>query len=183
MPLPENMLPYGLRDVKLTPMNSLTGVYGTMVDLPASRTFSFAESEDFEELRGDDIVQAEHGNGPLIDWDLEGGGMPLNALKVVAGGTVTDSGVTPSMKRVWLKAGTDARPEFHVEGQAINDNGGDTHVVVFRCKATGDIGSEFAEGSFAMLSASGRGYPDQNHSNKLWSIVQNETAAASVVPT
>lgn len=182
MALPANALPFGLRDVKLTPIDA-AGAYGSIVDLPASRTFSFSESEDFEELRGDDIVQAEHGNGPLIDWDLEQGGISLAALKVMAGGTLTQSGVTPNLKNLWAKGGLDARPYFYVEGQAINDNAGDTHVILYRCKATGDIGGEFSEGSFAMLGTSGRAYPDTLHSNKLWDIVHNETAAASVVPT
>ena len=52
MPLAET-LPFGLRDVKLTPV-SAAGVLGTSVDLPNGRTMSWEESEDFTTLRGDD---------------------------------------------------------------------------------------------------------------------------------
>ncbi|MFT8046885.1 hypothetical protein ACMYMB_23080, partial [Salmonella enterica subsp. enterica serovar Enteritidis] len=54
-------LPYGLRDVKLTPL--VNGVPGTPVDLPNARTLSFSESEDSEELRGDDKIVATRGKG------------------------------------------------------------------------------------------------------------------------
>ena len=53
-------LPYGLRDIKVTPI-SAAGVIGTMVDLPNARTLSFEENEDFVQLRGDDKVVAERG--------------------------------------------------------------------------------------------------------------------------
>ena len=40
--------PFGLRDVKLTPFtDETTEALGTAVDLPASRTLSFTEAEDF----------------------------------------------------------------------------------------------------------------------------------------
>ena len=55
MPLTTTPLPYGLRDVKITPYTNSTTL-GTPIDLPNSRTFAFTEAEDFEELRGDDKV-------------------------------------------------------------------------------------------------------------------------------
>ena len=102
MPLTIHPLPFGLRDLKVAPMTS-EGVYGAYVDLPASRTLSFQESEDFEELRGDDIVQASHGNGPVVVWTIEGGGLPITALQVMIGGTITETGVTPNQVKTLNK--------------------------------------------------------------------------------
>jgi hypothetical protein len=181
MALPANALPYGLRDVKLTPRNA-DGTYGTMVDLPAGRTLSWAEVEDFEELKGDDVVQAERGAGPTVNWSLEQGGISLEAYAVLAGGVVTTSGLTPNIVKTYSKSGLQSRPYFRIDGQAINDNGGDTHPVIYKCKATGDIGGEFSEGSFELTSASGRGYPDVENDNELYDLVQNETAAAITQP-
>lgn len=175
MALATNALPYGLRDVKISPIDS-GGTVGTPVDLPAARTLSWSETEDFEELRGDDQVLAERGNGATLDWDLEQGGISLAAYAVIAGGTVTVSGVAPNEKRTYAKGSSNSRPYFKIEGQAINDNGGDTHVVIYKAKATGDIGGEFSDGSFLLTSASGRGYNDG--AGKLYDIVQNETAVA-----
>lgn len=175
MALSNPALPYGLRDVKITPIDA-AGALGTPVDLPAGQTFSFSETENFEELRGDDIVQASRGDGPVVEWSLEAGGISIAAWKVLAGGTITDSGVTPNLKKTFAKKGLDARPYFKVEGQSISDSGGDVHCVVHKCKADGDLSGEFADGSFFVSSASGKGYP--NSTDDLYDFVQNETAAA-----
>lgn len=182
MALPVNSLPYGLRDVKLTPIDPSTGAYGVMVDLPASRTLTWAESEDFEQLRGDDIVQAERGNGPVGSWDLEQGGISLAAYAVISGGTTGEAGISPNIIRTFSKTGLQARPYFRVDGQAINDNGGDTHVILYRCKSTGDIGGEFTDGAFTVTKCSGSFYPDQNHASKLYDVIANETVTSIIQP-
>lgn len=179
MPLTTHALPFGLRDVKLSP--NVNGVEGTAVDLPVARTFSFSESEEFETLEGDDTTVGSHGAGPTVGWELESGGLPFEAFKVMAGGTITESGVTPNQVKTYSKLTTDARPYFNAEGQAISDSGGDVHGIVFRCKADGDLEGEFGNGAFFLLSASGTGFGDTvgvAPTNKLYDFVQNETAVA-----
>jgi hypothetical protein len=172
-----NTLPFGLRDVKLKSINA-AGALGTGVDLPVSRTFSFADTEDFEELRGDDQVVASHGSGPTVEWDLEGGGISLDAYAIMAGGSVTTTGTTPNQKKTYSKLITDARPYFFVEGQAISDSGGDFHTVVYYCKADGNLEGELGDGQFWLTSASGKGYA--NSAGKVYDFVQNETVSAIV---
>lgn len=179
MPLTTTPLPFGLRDVKLK--SNTNGVLGTAVDLPVSRTFSFSDTESFETLQGDDTTVASVGSGPTVDWELESGGMPFDAYKIMAGGTITDSGTTPAQKRVFSKLTTDSRPYFQVEGQAISDSGGDVHCIVYRCKADGNLEGEFSNGAFYLLKASGTGFGDTvgtTPTNKLYDFVQNETAVA-----
>jgi hypothetical protein len=173
-------LPFGLRDVKLTPLGADGATPGTAVDLPVSRTLSFSETEDFEELRGDDAVEASHGSGPIVEWDLESGGISLEAYAVMAGGTVATAGVTPAQIKTYEKATTNARPYFKIEGQSINDNGGDFHAVIFRAKADGSLEGEMADGSFWLSSASGKGYGslEAGTLGKVYRFVHNETAAA-----
>ena len=181
MPLTVHALPFGLRDVQLKPVNASTGVAGTKVDLPVSRTFSFSESEDFEELKGDDTTAASHGAGPVVEWELESGGLNFEAFQVMAGGTITSTGTTPAQKKVFSKLATDSRPYFQAEGQAISDSGGDVHCVVYRCKADDKLEGEFGNGAFFLTSASGKGYGDTvgtSPTNKLYDFVQNETAVA-----
>lgn len=179
MPIPNYALPFGLRQVKLTPINPTTGalVSASSVLLPASRTFSFTETEEFEDLDGDDRRIASHGAGPVVEWELEGGGISLAVWKVLAGGTVTDTGVSPAAIRKYTKLVTDARPYFQVEGVAISDNGGDFHGVVYKCKADGDLEAEMSNGSFLLTAASGHGLGDDT-TGKLYDWVHNETAAA-----
>lgn len=183
MALPTSALPYGMRDIKVTPITSdVAGVvtYGTFVDLPASRTLSWTQNEDFEELRGDDVVVAERGNGLLIEWDLEGGGISLDAKAVMDGSINTTSGVSPNSIKTNATIGTTSKPYFRIDGQAINDNGGDTKVILYRCKATGGLEGSFEEGSFTMTSCSGKAYP--NSAGKLYDVLHSETAAAITQP-
>lgn len=180
MPITTHPLPFGLRDVKITKLQA-DGISedGLAVDLPVSQTLSFSETEDYEELRGDDTVAATHGNGPTVDWSLESGGLPFEALEIITGGDVTESGTTPDMVKTFKKLGTDARPYFKIEGQVISDSGGDVWCVIYRCKADGDISGEFSDGAFFVQSLSGRGFP--NSAGDLYDFIQHETAEA--IPT
>lgn len=175
MALSDHALPFGLRDVKLTPiLADGTLDLANQVDLPAARTFSFSETEEFNELAGDDRTVASHGAGPLVEWDLEGGGISLEVWKVLSGGTVVESGVAPNTVRKFTKKTTDQRPYFQVEGQAISDSGGDFHGIVYRCKADGDLEAEFANGEFTLTAASGKGYGDPT-TEELYDFVHNES--------
>lgn len=153
-------LPYGLRDVKLQAIDPAGVISATLVDLPIARTFMFSDVEEFEELRGDDRVQATHGNGPTVDWELEAGGISLEAYAVMAGGTVTTSGIGTATVKKYKKKATDVRPYFAVTGQAISDNGGDLHGVVYKAKADGSLEGAFEDGAFRLTSASGKGIAD-----------------------
>lgn len=177
MALNSPQLPYGLRDVKLTPMSS-TEVLGATVDLPASQTLSFSEAEEFETLRGDDRDVAIRGRGPKVEWELEAGGISLEAWEVLTGGTLTNNGTTPNQTKSLLKKVTDARPYFQIEGQSINDNDGDTHVLIFKCKVTDSLEGEWADGTFFITSCSGEGIGNAN--DDLYEITWNETATASI---
>lgn len=151
-------LPYGMRDVKLTPYDG-DALAATSVDLPNARTFSFSESEEFETLRGDDKTVAIRGAGASVGWDLESGGISLAAYAVLSGGTVTTSGVAPDTVTRYRKRVADERPYFKAEGQAISDNGGDFHAVVYKCRATGDLEGELSDGAFWLTAGSGEGLP------------------------
>lgn len=174
MALTDPALPYGLRDVKVTPLGSDDSL-GTPVDLPAAQTFSFSEAEEFETLRGDDRDVAIRGKGPKVDFDIEAGGISLDAWKVLTGGTLTETGASPNQQKKLTKKVTDSRPYFQVEGRSINDVDGDTHVKVFKCKVTDTLEGEFADGQFFITSCTGQGIG--NADDDLYEITWNETAA------
>lgn len=178
MALPTS-LPYGLRDVKLTPYTdaTCTTLASTSVDLPNSRTLSFAEAEEFQELRGDDKVITTRGRGANVDWDLEAGGLSFEALLVIAGGLLTSSGTTPNQIKTFKKKVTHARPFFQIEGQIISDSGGDVHCKLPRCRATGNIEGEFGDGTFFLTSASGVALPSLVSADvdDLYVFTHNET--------
>jgi hypothetical protein len=169
-------LPYGLRDVKIVPYSE-AGVKGTPIDLPNARTFSFSENEEFQELRGDDRVVASRGQGSTVDWELESGGISLEAYAAINGGTVTVTGVSPAEVKTYSKKTTDAKPRFGIEGQALSESGGDFHCVLTNCKATDGIEGELSDGEFWLTSASGTALGDPS-TDLLYEFVQNETATA-----
>ena len=175
MSLTSPQLPYGLRQVVLYPIAS-DGSLGTGVALPAAQTFSFSEEEEFQTLRGDDRDVAIHGQGPKCTFDLEAGGISMEAWQVLTGGTVTDSGTTPNQTKEFNKKTTDARPYFKVVGRSVNDIDGDTVVEVMKCKITDTLEGEFADGEFFITSCSGEGIGDAN--DDLYIITWSETAAA-----
>lgn len=175
-------LPYGLRDIKLTRYTDGSGTVldAASVDLPNAQTLSFSETEEFQELRGDDRLVAIHGSGANIEWSLEAGGISFEALEILGGGEVTLTGLTPN--RVWTlrKMGSSVRPYFRVEGQIISDSGGDLHAVIYRARCNDTIEGTFGDGEFYITSASGQGLPLLTEGfDLLYDIVQNET----VTPT
>ena len=182
MPLDITPLPYGIRDIKLTAYTDAAGttLSNNSVDLPNARTLSFSDTEEFNELRGDDRVVATHGNGTSCEWELESGGLPFEAFKIMAGGTITESGSSPTQKKIFAKKVTDQRPYFKIEGQAISDSGGDVHVELHRCKATGELSGEFADGEFFLTSASGvaLAMPSGPLEDEIYRFVFNETITA-----
>lgn len=181
MALSNPSLPFGLRDVKIYPIDINNNV-GSGVDLPAMQIFSFKEAESFEILKGDDLSLASHGGGPTVTWELESGGISLDAYAVIMGGTVTTTGVSPNTIKTYTKGALDQRPYFQVEGQAISDSGGDFHCVVFRCKADAGFDGSMTNSKFWVSKATGTGFGNVNSGGdlRLYSFVQNESVTAIV---
>lgn len=174
-------IPYGLRDVRVTPYTTAAAdTLGTPVDLPYGRTFSFSDVETYDDLRGDDALIATHGQGSNVEWELESGAISLEAYKVLNGGTVNTTGTTPNQIKTYSKLVTDVRGYFKTEGQAISDSGGDFHGIVYKCKVTGNIEGSLGDGVFWLTKAKGKGLPAtlSGKTNYLYDFVQNETATA-----
>lgn len=182
-PMP-TALPYGMRDCKLTQYDDAIGtdLGAESLDLPNMQTFSFSETEEFQDLRGDDVLVTTRGQGAQVEWSLEAGGLSLRIWAILSGGEIIESGTTPARKIVARKLSTDARPFFRTEGQIMSDSGGDIHAVLYRCRCNASIEGEFADGEFFVTSASGIGMPLlEADFPLLYDIVQNETAVP--IPT
>lgn len=155
-----NSIPYGLRDVKLIkyPTLAATTFGSTLVDLPVARTFSFNDTEEYEELRGDDTLVTSHGQGTVVEWELESGGISFEAYAILTGGTIIESGISPNQVKRYRKRTTDQRPFFLVMGLAISDSGGDFQTILWRCRTTDDVEGELSDGEFFIPGASGTGF-------------------------
>lgn len=182
-------LPFGLRDLQIFALSGLNNeTYGVGVDMPNNQKLTFSEAEQFVEMRGDDALQAVHGKGPQVDWDLTAGGISLDAYKIMAGGTIVETGVwangTGTGVRVYHKTGITQRPYFRVEGQAYSDSGGDFHCLIYRAKVNQNLTGTFDENAFWLTGAKGIGLPRISDS-ALYDFIQNEQATdiGTGVPT
>jgi len=186
VPLNTIPLPFGLREIKVIPYTDAAATtLGSPVKLPNARTLSFAEAEEFEDLRGDDALVASHGSGANVEWELESGGVSFEAVAVMYGGIVATTGVTPNQikslkKYVGTTYAQSERPYFKIMGRSISDSGGDFWCVIYRAKATDNLEGEMSDGTFFLTGASGLGYKSNEASslNLVWEWIQNETATA-----
>lgn len=172
-------LPYGIRDCKLTPYADEGGtVLGdTSYDLPNMQTFAFSETEEFQELRGDDRTVTTRGRGAQVEWSLEAGGYDIMVWSILTGGQVIEEGLTPNRRVIMRKFSTASRKYFRMEGQAFSDSGGDVHSIVYRCRSNDAVEGTFADGEFFVTSASGLGLPLlEDNFDLLYDHIQNETA-------
>jgi hypothetical protein len=185
-------LPYGLRDVQLIQYPTLAAnTFGSVLtDLPIARTFSFNDTEEYDDLRGDDALQTSHGQGAQVEWELESGGISFQAHAILAGGVVIETGISPNQVKRFRKKSSDQRPFFTAIGQAISDNGGDFKSVIWRCRATGNVEGELGDGEFLIPGVSGIGFPcivsgnvnATEISGSIYDFVQGETTANIVAP-
>jgi hypothetical protein len=176
-----------LRDVKLIQYPTLDALtFGSVLtDLPIARTFSFNDTEEYTELRGDDALQTSHGQGSSVEFEIESGGISFAAHAILAGGVVVESGITPNQVKRFRKKSLDQRPFFVAVGQAISDSGGDFKAYVWRCRSTGDVEGELADTEFLIPSISGTGFPckvtgmvaGMEINDSVYDFVQSETIA------
>lgn len=174
-------LPYGLRQLMLTPYTDAQGTVlgSTSYPLPVAMTLGFSETEQYDELRGDDVLVAVHGRGPQVDWSLEAGGISITAWAIVSGALVIEEGVAPNRVTRLRKSGDDQRPYFRIDGRAISDSGGNMQTRIYRAKANGRLQADLRGGAFQTSRIDGVGLPmvgDQGRWLYEWIRHENDTA-------
>lgn len=163
--------PFGLRDVKVTNIGG-----STQVDLPNGLTLSVKERLTSGEMRGDDATVSVVGIADAVEWELEAGGISLEALAIMTGRTNTAAGTTPNRTLTMGANAGDNFPYFKLYGKSVGDNAtDDIHVKLNKCKLTAGIEGEFKDGQFFMTKCSGIAIDPG--AGSIMDIVQNETAA------
>lgn len=174
-------LPYGIRQIMLTPYTDAqaTTLSSVSYPLPVAMTLGFSETEQYDELRGDDVLVAIHGRGAQVDWSLEAGGLPIMPWAIVTGGRVIEEGVSPNRTVRLLKSGDDQRPYFRIDGRVISDTGGNVVARIYKAKANGRIQADMRGGAFQTSRIDGVGLPLTGDGGKwLYEIFRNESDSA-----
>ena len=168
-------MPFGLCQLKLIGVTNA----GT-VTLPVGQKLKFKERVASAELKGDDVIKAVASMSEGAEWEIEAGGLSLEAYALMTGRTVTASGTTPA-GTVSLKAGTGfhAFPYFKVYGKVLGVGLDDVHCKLHKCKLTSGVEGSFENGKFFATAIKGVAVDDGT--NGAFEFVQNETA--TVLPT
>lgn len=169
MALTGKITPFGLRDIKVA------ALVGTPVDLPNAMTLSFKEVLTSGTLRGDDATQAVVAITDMVEWELESGGISLEAWAIMTGRSITLLGTTPAQKNTVTANAGDVYPYFRIFGKSMGDGIDDVHVLIYKAKLTDGLEGEFKDEEFFITKCSGVAI---TNGTKIYEVVQNETAAA-----
>lgn len=165
--------PFALVEVVLVPFNGAE--LGTPVQLPSSRTLKFKVRVKSGEFVGDSRLQAVATIEEGVDWELEAGGISLEALAALTGRDLTSEGTTPNRKLTFNGAGAHFYPYVKIFGKSLGDGPDDIHVVIYKAKVVESFEGTFGYGEFLATAIKGIGVDDGT--NGIYDFIQNETAA------
>lgn len=108
------------------------------------------------------------------EWELEAGGISLEALGKLAGLTATGAGSAPA-RTLTLSAAAGAQfPYLRIGGRAVAVEGGDVYAMIYRCKVEALEGT-FRAGEFWVSYAKGVAV---SNGTLCFEFVQQETVTA-----
>jgi hypothetical protein len=166
-------MPFGLREVVLV------NIGGTAyAALPAAQTMKWGIRIDSDELKGNDATQAVVAFLSGVEWELEDGGISIEALTILTGLTGTVASTTPNRSYSMYGTTGAALPYFKIYGRALGAGVDDVHVRLLKCKVTDNIEGEFANGEFYVTKCKGIGITDGTN---VFQIMEHE--AAQALPT
>lgn len=161
--------PFGLNEVKIAHISG-----SPIVTLTATQVLNFSPRLIGGELKGSDKIVSVASKVEALEWSIEEGGIPLDALAIMTGWTATTSGSTPNQINTLVGLTATSFPYFKIYGKALGEGGDDVHVKIWRAKITGNIEGQFAYGEFKITRMQGIAVEDSVHG--LFDIVLNETA-------
>lgn len=162
--------PFGINDIKVTDISGTT-----QVDLPNAQRITFNPVLITGQLRGDDKRVASVARLEALDWEMDAGGISLEALAIITGKPVVTGGTTPNETKTVTLEGGDNLPWFKIYGKSLGDGADDVHVLIYKAKCL-QFSGVFQDAQFWVTAMTGEAIDDET--NGIFDIVQNETAAA-----
>ena len=171
MSAPNPGKPFGLSDLKVTNIGGTT-----QVDLPAAMKLTFKERLKTGEMTGDDSLQAVASFLEALEWELEAGGISLEAWAIMTGRTLVTAGTSPDETKTLTASAAERMPYFKIYGKSLGDGIDDVHVLLYKCKITDGIEGTLEGGEFVTTGVKGIAVDDGT--NGIYDVVIDETAAA-----
>lgn len=162
--------PFGLRQVVITDENGANSVA-----LPNTLLLHVTPRIETAEFLADGVLVAATAMVIGADWELEAGGISLDAWARLTGLGLAQAGSTPNRTWTMSAAGGALFPYCRVYGRAVGDQGSDdVYCRLYRAKLTSLEGS-FRRGEFWVTSCAGVAV---KHVSGVMEFVQRETGAA-----
>ena len=161
-------LPFGLRQIALYNADG-TG----KVLLPAALMLHVTPLLHTARFEAEGMLVGAAGFVAGAEWELEAGGLSLEALAKLTGDTAALAGSTPNRTLTLSAAAGDATPYLRIYGRAVSE-AGDVLCRLYRCKVEAMEGT-FRDGEFWVTYAKGVAASD---GTRVFEFVQEETAAA-----
>lgn len=161
-------VPFGLRQIALYSADGSGKVL-----IPAALMLHVTPLVQTARFEADGRLVGAAGFVAGAEWELEAGGISIEALAKLTGDTAATAGTTPNRTLTMSVAAGDAMPYIRIAGRALSDSG-DVFCRLYRCKVEALEGT-FRQGEFWVTYAQGVAVSD---GTRVFEFVQQETAAA-----
>jgi len=171
-------LPFGLRAARLAQLTTEPATYGTAIDVPRIQNIQMAEEEDSTELNAADVRVAIHTFATRGTGNIASGGMNLDSLVVLNGGSVSLSGTTPNRISTFSRKSTDIKKYFKMTGQIYADDAGDVHMIWYKTKCSGGPTYAANQGEFMVQQGDLEAVYTGEVPGRLYDLLAHETITA-----
>ena len=176
---------YAVEDAKIAAVTADpsggTTTYGSLVDVPGIKSVSISGDVSTVELRGDNRLLDANSTLSRVDLTFEYAKLSLDALDIMLGGSVTDSGTGDAEIGTYDLLSTDTLGYFKFEAKTptagVDVVAGDAHIVLWKCMLSSFPEFGMAEEDYQTFTVSAIAV-GRLSDNKWLSVVFNETAAA-----
>lgn len=162
--------PFGLRQLKITSADG-----SGAVTLPYGLMLHVTPRIEVAEFYAEGVMVGASAVAAAADWEIEAGGISLEALAKLTGLTASQVGSTPN-RTLTLTAGAGSEfPYVRIYGRAVGEGNDDIYCRLYRAKLSSIDGS-FRRGEFWITSCAGVAV--NSSAGLLYEFVQRETGAA-----
>ena len=162
-------VPFGLRQIALYDTAGANKVL-----LPAALMLHVTPLMQSARFEADGRLVGAAGFVAGAEWELEAGGISLEALAKLTGGTATQVGSTPNRTMTLSQDAGAQMPYLRIAGRAVSASGGDVIARLYRCKVEALEGT-FRDGEFWVTYCKGVAVTS---GSVVYEFVQQETVAA-----
>ena len=155
--------------------------YASSIDLVGIRNISWTPTYNSKELRGDNQVMDTDVIPGVVTGKMEWGKINLDALTILWGGTVADSGSTPNQAANFTLTGGQLPIYFRLEAQCKTTDfatqPGDVHFVLYKCKIVTGPDEIMTDSDYGLQTITFKAVQPRS-TDPIGRITFNETAVA-----